>query len=174
MNPYIALYYVRATLTCLMGAGGGVFLLVQRQVWPGLLALAGFVLLNVDPLTNIVVPRLLAGGQLNTAGLSLAIVCIGPLASLLGWAALLAAVLSVLTSRKQMLPGALALGGFVLLGITPIVNNAPPRLFSFSMLNPTNWFMALGCFSTFTMLLGTVMILAALIIAAQKRAEQSA
>ncbi len=176
MNPYIALYYVRIALTCLallVGVGGGIFLLVRRQVWPGLLALAGFVLLSLDPLANFVLPRLLAGSQQTTAGLSMTLACLGPLGLFLGGAALLAALLTALTSRKQMLPGALALGGFALLGIAPIVNGVTPRLFSIGIQNPTNLIVALGCFGTFTMLLGTAMMLAALIVAARQRAEQS-
>ena len=102
MDPYYIPYNLRDALMCLgflIGIGGGVFLLVRKQMLPGGLAIAGFVLLGIEPIAEVVIWRLLSDGTRNNA-LSWAYACIGAPATFLGAIALIAAL--IIAVRSQM------------------------------------------------------------------------
>jgi hypothetical protein len=176
VSPYIAIFYLRVAFTCLtflVGVGGGVYLIARKQILPGALALGGFVLLSIDPLANVAVPRLFAGSS-NFVGLSLTIACVSSIATLLGALILLAALFSVFVGRERMLPVGLALGGFGLFGLVPVINTISPRLFSISPRDATNWVVVLSCFGTLAMLLGVVALVAALATATRVHTDEQA
>jgi hypothetical protein len=73
-----------------------------------------------------------------------------------------------------MLPVGLALGGFGLFGLVPVINTISPRLFSISPRDATNWVVVLSCFGTLAMLLGVVALVAALATATRVHTDEQA
>jgi hypothetical protein len=94
MDTSIA-FDIRDSLLCLAflaGVGVSLYARVRRQARAGALAAAGFALLAVDPIIEIVTFRFLARAFDNFDALNWVYICISTPAVLLGVAALIAAV----------------------------------------------------------------------------------
>ena len=105
-NNIEILYYLRDAAACLgvlVGLAGVVFLFVRRKTGAAILALLGFLLIALEPLTDIVAFRILGSASSpNWDALNSAYACVSGLSLFLG-TALLAAGLFVI-SRKGPLP----------------------------------------------------------------------
>jgi hypothetical protein len=105
-NNIEMLYYLRDAAACLgvlVGLVGAIVLLIRHKTAAGILALLGFLVIALEPLTDIVAFRILgAGSSPNWDALNSAYACVSGLSLLLGLV-LLAAGLFVI-SRKGPLP----------------------------------------------------------------------
>ena len=106
MNNIELFYYLRDALACLgvlVGLGGAIFLFIRKKTLPAILSLAGFVLLGIEPLLDLLIWRLLSNSSnANFDTLNSAYACISGLTMFLG--AVLIALAIILALREPKLP----------------------------------------------------------------------
>jgi hypothetical protein len=90
------LFYVSDGLTCLtflVGVGAGVFLITRQQKVTGSLAVAGFLLLGLNVLVNLIIWRVLVGVANDFTVSSWTSFCSGIVFTVLGGGSLAAAII---------------------------------------------------------------------------------
>ena len=105
MDPINLPFNLRDALICLgffVGIVGGIFLIIRRQTVAGGLAIAGFVLFSLDPITEVFLFRVLGSATENFEMLNWTYACIGGPATFLGVVALIAALIVLVRSQSQV------------------------------------------------------------------------
>lgn len=98
MDSYMIPFVLRDTLLCLVflvGIAAGVIAITRKQQKVGAFMLAGFLLLALDPLTEMIVFNVLSpasGGNVDHQNFNWAYICISTPATILGTLSLLAAL----------------------------------------------------------------------------------
>lgn len=107
MDPYNLPYNLRDALLCLsflVGAVVGIMAITRQHRTTGLLTLAGFLLLGLDPIAEMIIFRVIMsnyGGE-NFETFNWMYVCISTPVIMLGTACLIAAVLNAIRTQEQI------------------------------------------------------------------------
>lgn len=98
MDSYMIPFILRDSLLCLVflvGLGAGVMTIVRKQQKVGAFVIAGFLLLGLDPLAEMIIFNVISpatGGEVDYMIFNWAYVCIGAPATIFGAVCLLAAI----------------------------------------------------------------------------------
>lgn len=98
MDSYMIPFVLRDTLLCLVflvGIAAGVVAITRKQQKVGAFVLAGFLLLALDPLTEMIIFNVLfpaSGGEVDYLVFNWAYICISTPATIFGTLSLLAAI----------------------------------------------------------------------------------
>jgi len=104
MDPYNLPYNLRDAVLCLsflIGAGAGIMAITRQHRTTGILMLAGFLMLAIDPIIEVIIFRVL---WMNYAGenydiFNWAYVCISTPATIIGLGCLTAAIFTAIRTK---------------------------------------------------------------------------
>jgi hypothetical protein len=99
-GQYVILGYIRMGLSCifsLVGVGAGVFLLIRKKTFPGILAIVGFLLLGLETISGFVIYPVLMGSMVNSFKMDILLAsnllgCFTGLLNILGMGAIIVAL----------------------------------------------------------------------------------